>query len=121
MESNRDIIAAIYSAFNRRDIDAVFAHIHPDVDWPNSMEGGRVYGYDEVRAYWTRQWGVVNPHVEPVRVAERANGKTLVDVHQVVHDLQGNVILDQMVQHIYAIHNGLVTRMDIHEFPTVRV
>jgi len=115
MLSTQKLITTVYAAFNRRDIDAVFAHMVPDVDWPNGMEGGRVRGHDEVRAYWTRQWGIVNPHVEPVRVEDDANGNTVVDVHQVIRDLSGNIVIDQMIQHIYTIRNGLIERMEIRE------
>ncbi len=38
----------------------------------------------------------------------------MVDVHQVVCDLDGNVIVDQRVQHVYAIEHGLIKRMEIH-------
>jgi hypothetical protein len=33
----------------------------------------------------------------------------------VVRDLEGNLMVDQMVQHIYIIADGLIRRMDIQE------
>jgi hypothetical protein len=30
------------------------------------MEGGYVHGREGVREYWTRQWAIVGPHVEPL-------------------------------------------------------
>ena len=36
-------------AFNARDLDAAIALMHPEVDWPNAWEGGRVSGYPNVR------------------------------------------------------------------------
>jgi hypothetical protein len=113
MHSKRKLIKTVYAAFNHRDIDAVFAHMQPDVDWPNGLEGGREHGKNQVRAYWTRQWAIINPHVDPLRVEDDTFGNTVVDVHQVVRDLSGNVILDQMVQHVYCIRYGLIERMDI--------
>lgn len=113
MRSRQELLTEAYAAFNRRDIDGVFALMQPDVDWPNGMEGGRVYGYDEVRAYWRRQWGMLNPHVEPVRMEDGKDGKTVVDVHQVVRDLTGNILVDQMVQHIYSFRGGLIEHMKI--------
>jgi len=115
MQSNAEIITAVYAAFNRRDIDGVFAYMQSDVDWPNAMEGGRVHGLDEVRAYWTRQWNLLNPRVDPVSICDQEDGSTLVDVHQVVRDLAGKLLVDHMVQHIYSIENGLIARMDIRE------
>jgi hypothetical protein len=34
-------------------------------------------------------------------------------VHQVVRDLNGNLLLDQMVGHIFTIEEGLIRRFDI--------
>ena len=113
MRSTQDLLTMIYERFNVRDIDAVLATLHPDVDWPNAMEGGRVHGRDNVRAYWLRQWGMVDPHVEPVRFEDDEQGRTVVDVHQVVRDLSGKVLVDQMVQHLYSVRDGLIERMEI--------
>ena len=87
--------------------------MRPDVDWPNGMEGGRVHGCEEVRAYWRRQWGILDPHVEPVRFKDEEGGDTVVDVHQVIRDLSGKILKDQMVQHVYSFRDGLIERMDI--------
>lgn len=103
----------IYQAFNRREIDAVLQVMHPDVDWPNGMEGGYVHGHAGVRDYWTRQWSMIDPHVEPQRFSTDDEGRIVVDVHQVVHDLTGKLLADQMVQHIYTIDGGLIRTMAI--------
>ncbi len=115
--SNRELITAAYAAFNRRDIETVLAMMHPDVDWPNGMEGGRVLGQANVRDYWTRQFAIVNPRVDPLRIEDDEHGRTVVHVHQVVRDPAGNVLVDQMIQHAYSIRNGLIERMDITETP----
>jgi hypothetical protein len=113
MQSTRDLLVTIYERFNARDIEAVLAALHPDVDWPNGMEGGRIYGRGNVREYWLRQWGVVDSHVEPLRFEEDEPGRTVIDVHQVVRDLAGNLLADQMVQHVYSVRDGLIERMEI--------
>lgn len=107
------MLPAIYAAFNRRDVELVLAAMCPDVDWPNGMEGGRVHGRAEVRAYWRRQWTMVDPHVEPVRLEDDPSGNTIVDVHQVVRDLSGNILKDHIVQHVYSFKDGLIQRMEI--------
>lgn len=118
MESRRDLLTKIYAAFNRRDIDGAFALMRPDVDWPNGMEGGRVHGHDEVRAYWLRQWGMIDPHVEPTRIEDDEAGDTVVDVHQVIRDLSGKLLKDQLVQHVYSFRDGMIERMDIRSKAT---
>lgn len=115
MLSRKELLATVYAAFNRRDMDGVLALMRHDVDWPNGMEGGRVHGREEVRAYWRRQWGMIDPHVEPTRIEDDAAGSTVVHVHQVIRDLSGNILKDLMVQHVYAFRDGLIERMDIVE------
>lgn len=105
----------IYDRFNARDIEAVLAALDENVVWANGMEGGHVHGRGEVRSYWTRQWAMVDPRVEPVSFAPGTGGETIVEVHQVVHDLKGNLLLDRMVGHVFQIANGLITRFDIHD------
>jgi hypothetical protein len=109
----REMLRGAYRDFNARRIDAVLARMHPSVDWPNAVEGTRVYGHEGVRDYWTRQWAVVNPHVDPVSIEPDEDGRMIVEVHQVVKDLEGKVIVDQMVYHAYRIRDGLILRMDI--------
>lgn len=110
-----DLLRKIYDAFNRRDIDAVLATMHPDVAWPNGMEGGRVHGREAVRQYWLRQWSQIDPRVEPRGFFTDPMGAIVVDVHQVVRDLSGNLLAERMVQHVYRIDQGLIRSMDIRE------
>ncbi|MBW4523564.1 MAG: nuclear transport factor 2 family protein [Scytolyngbya sp. HA4215-MV1] len=114
----QDLLTQAYSDFNRRDINAVLAVMHPQVEWANGMEGGYVYGHEAVRDYWTRQWNLVDPHVEPQSFQLDDNQRIIVDVHQVVRDLEGNVLVDQLVQHLHTFENGLIRRMDIQELPS---
>ena len=113
MSTEREILQNAYRDFNARNIDAVLSRMHPEVEWANGMEGGHVHGKDEVRAYWTRQFTTLNPRVEPIHIEPDKHGKWVVDVHQVVHDMQGNLLLDTTVNHTYQFRNGLIARMDI--------
>jgi ketosteroid isomerase-like protein len=87
-------IADAYAAFNRRDIDAALAAMHPDVEWENGMEGGFVRGHDGVRSYWTWQWQVLDPTVEPLVFTEDETGRIVVTVHQIVRDRAGKLLAD---------------------------
>lgn len=107
------LFAKAYAAFNARDIDTALSTMHPDVQWPKAFEGGYVSGHNEIRKYWTRQWTEINPRVEPVAFNERQNGTFEITVHQVVKDLQDNVLFNGTVKHIYTLQNGLLRRMDI--------
>jgi ketosteroid isomerase-like protein len=107
-----NLLRRAYAAFNARNIDRALAVMHPDVDWPNGMEGGRELGHDAVRDYWTRQFGLIDSHVEPESF-EDVDGKIVVEVHQVVRDVNGALLSDQQVEHVYTLRDGLIARMDI--------
>lgn len=108
-----EFLTGAYRDFNARRMDAVLARLHPEVQWANGMEGGHVHGREAVRDYWTRQWSVLDPHVEPLRVEPDAAGRFVVEVHQVVRDLQGSVLVDTIVHHAYRMRDGLIGWMDI--------
>jgi hypothetical protein len=115
MQMNQNLLAEAYTAFNARNIDAVLAVMHSNVAWANGMEGGYVHGHEAVRDYWTRQWKLVDSRVDPKEFKPDESGRIVVDVHQVVRNLDGNLIVDRMVQHVYTIENDLIQRMDIRE------
>jgi hypothetical protein len=111
--NEQELLKQAYRDFNARRIDAVLARMHPAVEWANGMEGGHVHGVDAVRAYWTRQWAMIDPHVEPLRIERDQAGRFIVEVHQTVRDLNGKLVLDTVVHHAYRIRDGLIERMDI--------
>ena len=115
IEKYKDILIAAYGSFNARDIDAVLSLMDANVHWPNGWEGGYVEGHEAVRNYWTRQWKEVNPNVEPVSFKENAKGEIEVKVHQVVRDLRGNILADDILKHVYIIENGLIKSMKIEK------
>jgi hypothetical protein len=86
-----------------------------DVAWANGMEGGHVYGRDGVRSYWTRQWAIIDPHVEPTRFSTSADGAIEVEVGQTVRDLGQRILSDGIVRHIVRMDGGLImiSRFDI--------
>lgn len=121
-ETNTQLIERIYGCFNARDIDGVLATLADDVAWANGMDGGHEHGRDAVRAYWTRQWALVSPHVEPVTIGERADGVVAVEVIQTIRDLDGRPLAgqshglkDKTVVHLFQIRDGRITRFDIEE------
>jgi len=122
--SNNDVemLKRVYAGFNARDIDAVLAVLSDDVAWANGMDGGHVHGREAVRDYWTRQWAVISPHVEPVAFAETDDGTVAVEVIQSVFDLDGlplegqsHGLKDKTVTHIFRIEADKIIRFDIRD------
>ena len=114
-ERTSKVIGEAYRAFNARELDAALATMQPNVEWPNGMEGGMVCGHSGVRDYWTRQWSMIDPHVEPVKLDLEGSGRVMVEVHQVVRDLSGKVLVDRTVEHVYSFEDGLIRGMEIRE------
>ena len=113
MADTKTLIEQAYSAFNKRDIDGAFALMTQDVSWPKASEGGTVIGKEEIRAYWTRQWGEFDPHVEPLSIIEEDGRKVHVRVHQLVRSLQGDLLSDSEVLHVFTVNNGHIAAMDL--------
>jgi len=120
--SNIEVLKRIYDRFNERDIDGVLAVLANDVVWANGMDGGHVHGREAVKNYWTQQWTMVSPHVEPVRFTEAADGSIVVEVKQVIRDLEGKPLQDQThglkdktVGHVFRMREGKIIRFDIRD------
>lgn len=122
MDSEIAIVKRMYDCFNARDIDGVLAVLADDVAWANGMDGGHVHGCKAVREYWTRQWAVVSPRVEPVKFSKAADGVIFAEVQQSILDLEGKPLegqthglKDKTVTHIFRLQDGKVTRFDIRD------
>jgi hypothetical protein len=110
-----DRLRRLYDSFNARDVDAVLEAMTEDVDWPNAWEGGRVHGREGVRDYWTRQWAEIDPTAEPVGFSTRPDGSVAVDVDQTVRSLDGELVGEGRVVHVYTFDGDLVARMEVED------
>jgi ketosteroid isomerase-like protein len=122
MDSDISVIEGLYEGFNARDIDRVLRQLTDDVAWANGMDGGHVHGHEAVREYWTRQWAMVSPHVEPVSFYRTEEGVILAEVRQTIRDLEGKPLegqthglRDKMVGHLFRVREGKVARFDIQD------
>jgi hypothetical protein len=109
----QSLLRQLYLDFNARRIDAVLAHMHTDVSWPNGWEGGYISGHKEVRAYWLWQWQEIDPVVEPISFNSKSDGRIAIKVHQVIKDLDGQILSDTLLFHVYTFENGKVRAMVI--------
>jgi len=128
MDDDVKVLERIYDRFNARDIDDVLTVLTDDVAWANGMDGGYVHGREAVRAYWTRQWTMVSPHVEPLGFHRTAEGTIIADVRQSVRDLDGNPLQgqahglkDKTVGHVFHLREGKVARFDIQDAASAEI
>jgi len=104
----------LYKNFNDRKIDLVISKMTSDVKWANGMDGGYVHGHDAVRDYWTRQFTMVNSNVTPLEI-EPGNDIVKIKVRQVVHDLNGNLLADELVYHLFHLRENKIAVFEIGE------
>ncbi len=107
------MLEALYRAFNARDIDAALDHLAPGVDWPDVSSGSRLHGRDQVRAYWQKQWQEIDPTVEPMRIDMTPDGKAHVLVDQLVRALDGEILQNLKVEHVFEFEGPFISRMTV--------
>ena len=121
MSSNQQqFLQNLYNAFNKREIETIISFMQPDVKWANGMEGGFVYGRDAVREYWTNQFKIIQPQLEPLNYETDDNNRDVVTVHQIIRDLQGNLLADMTVRQIFTIENNLISLYELGESETIQ-
>ena len=116
MNSNYTFFQSLYDSFNKREIESVLAMMADDVKWANGMEGGFVFGRDNVREYWRRQFEMFNPHLE-ILESKTDENKSSVKLRQRVRDLNGNLLDDKTIEHVFTFdENGLIKLFEIGNF-----
>jgi phage pi2 protein 07 len=120
MSPDRQFLQNLYTAFNKGELETIVSVMHPDVKWANGVEGGFVYGRDAVREYWTNQYKVIQVQLEALKFELDENNRNIVTVHQIVRDLQDNLLVDTTVKQIFTIENGLISLYEIGETETIQ-
>lgn len=120
MSSNQQFLKNLYEAFNKGELETIISVMHPDVKWANGVEGGFVYGRDAVREYWTNQYKVIQVQLEILKFETDEHNRNVVTTHQIVRDLQGNLLVDTTIQQIFTIENGLISLYEIGETETIQ-
>ena len=114
MEDPENFFQDLYKDFNDRKIDLVISKMTDDVKWANGMDGGYVHGHDAVKDYWTRQFTMVSSKVSPLEI-EAGKDIVQIKVHQVVHDLNGNLLANEFVYHIFHLQENKIAVFEIGE------
>ncbi|OAH11553.1 nuclear transport factor 2 family protein [Streptomyces jeddahensis] len=122
------LLRRMYEVFSTDEREAVLAvALAPDVDWPNVLDGVRLHGHEEVRAYWARQFAAGTPLVrlEGLRLDEEEPGaaappggspRVVATVRTGMRDETGDHWADALVEHVYSFTvGGLVSRMDVRQ------
>ena len=114
-----ELLRAAYAAFNTRESEAASVTT-PDVEWWRAFKGGFVCGHQAIREYWTQQWSEIDPHVEPISFHHEGAAQVIIDVHQVIRDLKGDLLADEQVGHRFTIRGGLIAAMEVCTIPATK-
>lgn len=113
MNPNQSFLQNIYDAFNQREIETILSLMSEDVKWANGMEGGFVYGRENVREYWRRQFETISPKLELLESKVDKINRAVATVHQIVEDTNGNFLFAKTVKHIFTFEDGLIKSFEI--------
>ena len=114
MQEPTAFFTELYSNFNERRIESVISKMTDKVKWANGMNGGYVYGHEEVKEYWTKQFQLVSSKVIPLTI--NTEGEVVkIKVHQVVHDLNGKLLADEIVYHYFHLETEKIVSFEIGE------
>ena len=109
-------VRRMYDAFNRRDIHTALQAAHPDVDWPNVLEGRRMVGLADIGEYVERLFRVIDVRMDVLAITEDDHGDVVVRVHQVARFLSdGALISDVVVEHIYRFDDGKIVTVNARD------
>ena len=109
-------VRRMYDAFNRRDIQTALQAAHPDVDWPNVLEGRRTVGLADISDYVERLFRVIDARMDVLAISEDDRGDVVVRVHQVARFLSdGALIADEVVEHIYRFEDGMIVTVNARD------
>lgn len=115
MAGEQALLMRLYEAYRIRDIDALLAMMHPDVEWATGTDGAYLTGHDALRADLAGQWAETAPYLDPLSFSVTRNDRTAVQVVETVRDMQGRRLSERTIGHIVTIRDGLVVRLDIRE------
>ena len=112
MGDTEALLTRLYEAFNRKDIEAVVAFLHPDVSWPNLFGEGRLQGRDAMRLMWRDQFSAIDPEATPVAFTPLPDGRLKVDIAYVVRTMDGKLFTEEMATNTYRFEDGLIIGME---------
>jgi limonene-1,2-epoxide hydrolase len=109
------LLRRMYEVFSTDERDTHLSGcLAPDVDWPNVLDGTRLHGHDEVRAYWDRQFAAGHPLVRLEGLRPDTDGAAVVATVRQGHRDDSGDHWAGLVEHVYRFaEDGRVARMDV--------
>jgi ketosteroid isomerase-like protein len=113
MDARRALLLRFYKALDAKDVDAIMALLHPDVDFPDQLDSdNRLHGGAAVRDYYVRAFGLVTGESTPTAFRARPDGSMEVRIHHHVTSIDGALWHDGLVDYSFDFRDGLILRFD---------
>lgn len=113
-EANVDLVHAIYDAFARRDIPAIFAHFDPAIEITQSREvpwGGEYKGHNGALEFFGKLTQAIESELEHERLIDA--GDSIVQIGRTSGKVRANgAAFDVFESHVWKIKDGKVVRFD---------
>ena len=107
------MVSRLWQALNNRDGATAAPLLHPDVDYVNLIDGGRLLGRDAVVDYWRRSASELSYEATPLTFEARPDGRLAVRIQHTVRRLDGRMWTDGNILHVFTFADGLIARMDV--------
>lgn len=108
MADKRALLICLYDAISRQDVDGVLSVMHPDIDWPDTLAGGRVVGLEALRTYWSEQFKIIRPQTAMVEYEEQPDGTVLTKLIYTRYALDGALWDDQLERNLFRFEGDLI-------------
>jgi ketosteroid isomerase-like protein len=121
-EENVEIVRRTYEAFNRRDWDAAFRYLDPDVEFTTPARGpvaGTFRGRDEIQGFLEEMYAAFEARtVEPEEIFESGEQQVAVVVIRRMRPEGSSAEIEARSGALWTIRDGLVA--SIRVFPSPR-
>lgn len=81
----------------------------------NGMDGGFIFGRDDVREYRRAQFELIRSQLEPLKFERDDNNRSVVTVHHIVRDRRGELLTEMTNRHLFTVENDLVVLFEISD------
>ena len=113
MDPRRALLLRFYKAIDAKDVDAILAMLHPEVDFPDQLnDDRRLRGHAAVRAYYEKAFSIIAGESTPTAFHPRPDGTLEVRVHHHVTSIDGALWHDGPVDYSFGFRDGLIARLD---------
>ncbi|MDB5471231.1 MAG: ketosteroid isomerase [Caulobacter sp.] len=112
MDARRSLLLRFYKGLDTKNVEGMMATLHPDIDIPDQIDGGRRTGMAAVRDYYLGAFALIDGENTPSAFHARPDGTMEVRVHHHVTSLDGALWHDGPVDYSFGFRDGLIVRMD---------